>query len=335
MKVFIIGGTGLLGSIAARKLIEDGHHVTSIALPPIPKGAPIPKSMNLILNNYMAMSDDEIVSLMQDCEVFVFAAGIDERVEGKSPIYELYEKYNILPLKRLLGLAKQAGVKRSVVLGSYFSYFDRVWRDLDLYHHHPYIRSRIDQANMALSFQDEHMKVAILELPYIFGVQKGRKPVWVFLVEQIRKMRFFTFYPDGGTAMLTCEQVGEVISKVAQGDYSGNIPVGYYNLTWKQMLAIFHKEMGIDRKIISISKWIYKLALQSVKRRYKKNSIESGLDFSGLAEIMSRNAFIDPSFIKDELHVHEDNIEEAIAASVKLSLEIIEDKPDIVDMKAE
>jgi nucleoside-diphosphate-sugar epimerase len=35
MKVFMIGGTGLLGSEAAKVLIERGHEVTSVALPPL------------------------------------------------------------------------------------------------------------------------------------------------------------------------------------------------------------------------------------------------------------------------------------------------------------
>jgi len=37
MKVFLIGGTGLLGSECAKQLIAMGHEVTSLALPPIPK----------------------------------------------------------------------------------------------------------------------------------------------------------------------------------------------------------------------------------------------------------------------------------------------------------
>ena len=38
MKIFMIGGTGLLGSQGAKELIERGHHVSSIALPPLPSG---------------------------------------------------------------------------------------------------------------------------------------------------------------------------------------------------------------------------------------------------------------------------------------------------------
>ena len=38
MKVFMIGGTGLLGSEAAKVLISRGHEVTAMALPPLPEG---------------------------------------------------------------------------------------------------------------------------------------------------------------------------------------------------------------------------------------------------------------------------------------------------------
>ena len=36
MKVFMIGGTGLLGCEAARILIEKGHEFKCVALPPLP-----------------------------------------------------------------------------------------------------------------------------------------------------------------------------------------------------------------------------------------------------------------------------------------------------------
>ena len=47
MKVFMIGGTGLLGSQAAKELISRGHEVTSIALPPLPSGAVLPPEMKI------------------------------------------------------------------------------------------------------------------------------------------------------------------------------------------------------------------------------------------------------------------------------------------------
>ena len=81
MNVFMIGGTGLLGSAAAAELIARGHQVKSIALPPLPEGAPIPEEMEIVLGNYLTMSDDELREKMAGCDCFIFAAGVDERVE--------------------------------------------------------------------------------------------------------------------------------------------------------------------------------------------------------------------------------------------------------------
>lgn len=144
MKVFMIGGTGLLGSEAARVLIARGHEVTSLALPPVPEGCELPSEMKIEFGNYLEMSDEEIAGFMKGCEGFVFAAGVDERVEGPAPIYNLYKKYNIDPVKRTLRIAKEQGVKHVAVCGSYFSYFAKILPDLELTKWHPYIHSRAE-----------------------------------------------------------------------------------------------------------------------------------------------------------------------------------------------
>lgn len=187
MKICMIGGTGLLGSQGAAELISRGHEVKAIALPPLPHGAVLPPETEISYGNYLKMNDDEVKKMFEGCKGFVFAAGVDERVEGPASIYDLYKKYNIDPVKRLLKIAKECGVKHCVILGSYFSYFAKARLQMHLTEYHQYIRSRIDQEKVAMSFADDNFDVAVLELPYIFGTQPGRKPVWVFLVESIRK----------------------------------------------------------------------------------------------------------------------------------------------------
>ena len=60
MKIFMIGGTGLLGSEAAKERIVRGHEVSSLALPPLPTGAVLPPEMQLEFGNYLEMSDEEL-----------------------------------------------------------------------------------------------------------------------------------------------------------------------------------------------------------------------------------------------------------------------------------
>lgn len=337
MKVFMIGGTGLLGSAAAAEFIKRGHSVKSVALPPLPEGAPIPEEMELVFGNYLELSDAELTEMMTGCDCFVFAAGVDERVEFPAPVYDYYTKYNIDPVRRLLTVAKSVGIKNSVILGSYFSYFAKEHPEMELTKKHPYIRSRIEQEEVALSFaKDGEMYVAVLELPYIFGTQPGRKPVWVILIEQLSNMGPITMYPKGGTTMVTVRQVGEVIVGAAERNKGGNAyPVGYYNLTWDEFLRIVHKAMGQpNRKIIHIAKWMFKMYGVHMMNEYKKRNVESGINAVDLAEIMCMNTFIDKKWCVS-LGVQEDDIESAIFDSVKLSVDAFTGKQKLLEMKGE
>ena len=339
MKVFMIGGTGLLGCEAARIFIERGHEVKSVALPPLPEGAPIPEAMELEFCNIYEKTDDEIKAIMQGCDCFVFAAGIDERVEFPAPVYDAYYKYNIAPLKRILPLCKEIGMKNAVILGSYFAYAAKEWPEMELTKHHPYIRSRIDQEDVAFSFADENFDVAVLELPYIFGTQPGRKPVWVILIEQIKMMDKLpmTMYPGGGTAMLTVRQVGEVIVGAAEKSKGAKAwPISMYNQTWKEFLKIVYaaRGMGNNRKILSIPAWMMRMGLGKVKKEYAEKGIESGIDVDGLADIMARNLFIDKKY-SVELGATEDDIVAAITDSIKVSQAVYDGTAKLLEMKGE
>ncbi len=336
MKVFMVGGTGLLGSESAGELIRRGHSVSSIALPPIPTGAMLPTGMTLEFGNYLELSDDDVRRHMAGCEGFVFAAGVDERLEGPPPIYEMFRKFNIDPLERLLRLAKESGVKHVVVCGSYFAHFTSLWPELELAKHHPYIRSRVDQERMALSFADGTFDVAVLQLPYIFGTQPGRKPVWVILVEQIRGMKGRTFYPRGGTTMVTVKQVGQAVAGALERNRGGNaIPVGWYNLKWTEFLKAVHKYMGMpDRKVVTIPDWVFKLACYRIRGQQRKAGHEGGLDLVPFAKVMCAECFIDKGPI-EALGVEPDDIDRAIGDSIRLSLEVVEGKTRTVEMKGE
>ncbi len=336
MKVFMVGGTGLLGSEAARILMERGHQVTSLALPPVPEGFSVP-GMHLTLGNLLTMTDEELSAALAGCDALVYAAGVDERMPYPPPVYDVYDKYNIQPVRRLLGLAKRAKVRRAVVLGSYFSHFARLWPEKELTRHHPYIRSRIDQEDMALGFGDAGFDVSVLQLPYIFGAQPGRKPVWVFLVDIIRSMPFATFYPKGGTAMVTVRQVGQAIAGAVEKSSGAKLwPIGWHNLTWRQMFAIMHKHLGVPgRKVITVPTWMFSLAARKLMHDNKRNNIEGGLHLVRFADMMSRELFIDKSLGCEPLGVTADDIDAAIGDSMRASLNSIQAPAQVVDMRGE
>ncbi len=340
MNIFMIGGTGLLGCEAATQLIKMGHKVTSVALPPLPEGAPIPEEMDIQFGDINKKSDEEIEKMLEGNDVFIFAAGVDERVEFPAPVMDYYYKFNIAPLERIFPLCKKAGVKRAVVLGSYFAYLSKSRPDMRLTQKNPYFKSRMIQEDVCKAACDENFSCAVLELPYIFGTQPGRKPVWTILIEQIEMMDSlpFTLYPKGGTAMLTCRQVGQAIAGAAVKEGNGfeAIPISMYNMKWDKFLKIVYaaRGMGNDRKIVGVPPWMMKMGMIKVAKDYKKRGIDSGMDPFNLPDIMDLDLFINNEYTK-ALGVEEDDIEAAITDSIEVSVASYNGTVKLLEMKGE
>ncbi|MGN1124110.1 MAG: NAD-dependent epimerase/dehydratase family protein [Eubacterium sp.] len=340
MNVFMIGGTGLLGCEAATCLIKKGHKVTSVALPPLPEGAPIPEEMDIIFGDINKKTDEEIEEMLKGNDVFIFAAGVDERVEFPAPVMDYYHKFNIAPLERIFPICKKVGVKRAVVLGSYFAYLTKSRPDMRLAQRNPYFKSRMMQEEVCKNACDENFSCAVLELPYIFGTQPGRRPVWTILIEQIEMMDKlpFTMYPKGGTAMLTCRQVGQAIAGAAEREKPGfeAIPISMYNMKWDKFLSIVYgaRGMGYDRKIVGVAPWMMKMGMIKVAKDYKKRGIDSGMDPFCLPEIMDLDLFINNEYTK-ALGVEEDDIDEAIEDSIRVSVAAHNGTVQLLEMKGE
>ena len=340
MNIFMIGGTGLLGCEAATQLIKMGHKVTSVALPPLPQGAPIPEEMEIVFGDINKKSDEEIMELLNGNDVFIYAAGVDERVEFPAPVMDYYDKFNNAPLRRIFPLCKKAGVKRAVVLGSYFAYLTKSRPDMRLQQRNPYFKARMIQEDICKNAVDDNFSTCVLELPYIFGTQPGRKPVWTILIEQLKMMDKlpFTLYPKGGTAMLTCRQVGQAIAGAAVREKAGfeAIPVAMYNMKWDKFLKIVYEArgMGPNRKIVGVQPWMMKMGMIGIAKDYKKRGIDSGMDPFNLPDIMNLDLFINNQYTK-ELGVQEDDIEEAIADSIRVSQASYDGKVKLLEMKGE
>lgn len=318
--VLIIGATGLLGSEAVKIMVERGYNVRGLSLPEVPKGFVKNEKLELVFANYLTISDRELDAVFKNIDYFIFAAGIDERIKVKPPALATFVQYNNDPLARFLKAAQKHNVKHAVILGSYFTYFARSRPHLQLTKHHPYIASRAQQAALALSYKTKTMSVSVLELPYIFGTQPGRKPVWVFLVEMIKQMRPYTFFSKGGTAMITAKQVGAAIVNALDQNVSQTYPLATANMTWKELFQVFHEELGTaKKKIVILPNFIFKIALRNMARKEKRSGYEGGLNLAKFAPMQCSNQFIGRELGADLLNVPHDDIVAAIKASVRQS----------------
>ena len=148
----------------------------------------------------------------------------------------------------------------------------------------------------------------------------------------------YLLYPKGGTAMLTCRQVGQAIAGAAVREKAGfeAIPVAMYNMKWDKFLKIVYEArgMGPDRKIVGVQPWMMKLGMIGIAKDYKKRGIESGMDPFNLPDIMNLDLFINNQYTK-ELGVQEDDIEAAITDSIRVSQASYDGKVKLLEMKGE
>ncbi|HKM30279.1 MAG TPA: nucleoside-diphosphate sugar epimerase, partial [Bacilli bacterium] len=88
-------------------------------------------------------------------------------------------------------------------------------------------------------------------------------------------------------------------------------------------------------KIVTVPKFLYRMMMKKIMKEQIENNIEGGLNMVKFTDIQCSNLFIDKSLGCDFLGVTEDDIKAAIKQSVKLCMEIIENKKEVIDMKEE
>jgi dihydroflavonol-4-reductase len=321
-RVVVIGGTGFLGYRAVKEFIYRRHGVTVIALPPLPEELSFPKDVNIFLANIDELDDGSIINILKGHDAIVFAAGADDRVIPKAPAYEFFYQANVRSCKRIISLARQSGIKRGVILSSYFLYFDRVWPDEKLSEYHPYIRSRKEQAQQSMDAAMPDLQLMILELPYIFGSTPGRTPLWKPLIKYINSP-YPLFYMKGGTNMIAVEHVGQAIAGAIETGRGGeSYTIGDENLTWVEFIEKILNILGKKKKIIILPTFMVRLMLRIVKLRHKFRGEESGLDPVKFTAIQTRNTFFDPSPAVQELGYGRGNLQKAFEDTVKACLQV-------------
>jgi len=324
MRVFMIGGTGFLGWHTLRELVARGHEVSTLALPPLPAPGIMPEGAEVRLGNAFTMGDAELLGLMEGCGGFMYAAGLDDRVILPKPAYPRFREANVDQCLKLLGLARKAGARRAVVCGSYFTYFDREWPELRLAERHCYIRSRKEQREAVLAESRDGLDAMVLELPYIFGTMPGRKPLWTFLLDILKNEFGATvFYPKrrGGTAMVTVAQVAKAAAGALERGRGGqSYPIGGENMAWADFIPLLLEAMGERKRVVHLPKFLYELGNLRRERDLAAQGKEGGLDLVRLADIMYREAYLDPRPVMEELGYGPDDVRATIRETVAACL---------------
>jgi nucleoside-diphosphate-sugar epimerase len=314
MRVFIVGITGFLGYHAAHELLRRGHRVSGVALPPLPQGAAFPPEVQLGFGNLMNMPDEQVLAHLQGQEGVVFAAGADDRYLPKAPAAAYFQAGNVQAPVRLARLARQAGVKRMVVIGSYFAHFARQWPAMRLGQVHPYIRSRLDQEEQTIAAGGNELAVMVLELPYIFGAMPGRTPMWASVVRYARS-HWPLFFMRGGSNMVAVQHVAEAVAGALERGHPGECYlVGDENVSWAAWLQ---RLAGRPRRVIILPHWVFGLALWGEHIARSLRGREGGLDLRALIHLQTAEAYFDPEPSRQALGYGRGGLQEAFDETVR------------------
>ena len=316
--VFILGGTGLLGYHTVRELLDRGYTVSTIALPPMPTEELLPKEVECTLGNINELTDEEISKLLQGKDAFIYAAGADERMLPEAPATRFYYKENVLLTQRLARIAREAGVKKFVIYGSYFAHFAEQWPDLQLATKQAYPRTRLLQEEIAILEGEGAMDVMSLRLPYIFGTMPGRKPLWQMFLPQIQGKDFVPVL-GGGTAMVTVKQVAEAtVGAIEHGVHGGKYAISDTNMKHEEFFRIIADVLGQKDTVIQV------VPLETMKPEYAKvdahvaaEGKEHGIHIAMTAEVQNRDAYIDPEDTMPLLHYNKDDVRASIRETIQ------------------
>ncbi len=321
MNTFVVGSTGFLGYFAVQELLARRHSVRSISLHPASSELNFPSSVELVLGDLNATSDDTLREMLQGMDGLIFAAGLDDRVVPTAPAYPKFYEANVAATRRLIRLGKEAGIKKAVVFSSYFVACHRRWPELRLPERHPYIRSRVEQIREALEEAGSDMAVSFLMLPYIFGSLPGKTPLWKPLIGYLNSISPWAFYPAGGSAMVSADEVGRAAVRALEVGRSGEEwPIASDNLTWVEFLGRIGKILGKPKRVITLPNWLLKPAMAAVELGYHLRGKESGLSMVPFVELQTRNAFLDTDYSREQLGYGKGDLDKALEDTVRACL---------------
>lgn len=315
--MLVIGGNGFLGYHIA-KLLEDKSVNIGILIRPDDqmqvKYTHNPRIHRIDLTD---ATIEELKKILKDYDMVVFAAGIDDRFTPPKPALDFFRKNNVETTRKVLTAAAFVGVKRMVVLGSYFAYFARKWPEkrMDL---HPYVKSRLEQEELADSPEAGGVRVVTLELPYIFGTMTGKTPLWKPLVKYIAKSRV-VYYPSGGTTMIAVDDV----AKAVYGALTVDTPrktyvIGGKNIGWTDFIKLISKYSGQeDKRVVTLPNWLVKFGAWILSLKHLIQGRESGLKVVPFIDIQTAKTYVDETDAQKDLKYSPGDLYKAIEVTVK------------------
>lgn len=287
MRVLVVGGSGLIGAHVREALAERGHGVTTVARTERP-------GVDHVLDLGSA-SVDQLRLVLAGHDGVVFAARTDEQRPLRRPIYPAFRADLVEPVVRLFTAARAEGLTRGVIMGSYYTYFDRLRPQWRLAERHTYVRCRVEQAAEGRAAAGADLPVAVIELPFVFGRAGDRLPNWAGPLDRWARSRLPLAVPVGGTAGVAARSVAEVAADALEKGRDDDIPVADENVTWREMLTRIAVAVGRGRPVRRLPAGVVRASLRLGGALQALGRKESGVNPAHFADAVLADLFIEPT----------------------------------------
>lgn len=249
MKILVIGGTGLVGGHAALYLKDNGHEVTIAGRKPAGADSALAE-LEQLQGDYVAGTFSQ--ADLARFDTLVFAAGNDIRhVPQDGDIDAHWQRANVEAIPRLFELARSAGIKQAVLVGSFYPQVAP-----ELIDSAPYVRSRhlADEGVRALATSD--FKVCSINAPFVVGAVPGLKVDMFEAYTRYAEGQFAPlpfFGPAGGSNFISTRSLSQaILGALLRGESGKAYLVGDENLSYAQYFESFLRAVGNDAPVPSL-----------------------------------------------------------------------------------
>lgn len=323
----VLGGTGLLGSHTITELLKHGYDVTAVSLPGSDNGT-LPAEVEAVWENLCDLPDEQVLDLFSGKHAVFYAIGADERTVPAIPAAHFFYEANVVGTQRIARLARQAGVKKFVLYGSYTAEMGERWTDFP-YGRDPYPRTRLAQEEIACLEGEGAMDVMTLRLPYIFGLVGGQRPLWQFVIDTVTHVKPIVGVLGGTTSAVTARQVGQAaVGAMERGEHGGKYAINAYDLSYLELNRLACEAIGRDPEDVKV------VPLQAVLPAYaardeecRAKGVEHGVPVVHTAEFQNRHAVNDPAQTMDLLGIEQEDVVAAIVESFRWCVEHPVERP--------
>lgn len=315
-KIFILGGANLFAKTTIKYALDSGYHVKAVDLIK-PSDFHDMENLDFILEDFFALTDDQAVRLMSDCDSFIYAGGVDDLTVPRKPAGKFFYERNVLPTGRVARLAKKAGIRNFLILGDYKSELaeeNEVLRK-NSYHKEAYIRTRLMQEAIAFYEGEPLMNVSVLRPGVIIG--RANKSLIEALVDLAKANKKIPV-TDGRIPIISAEALAEAaIYALELESDKKTYTVATGSISYRE---IFEKILGQMKK--KEGKELVNKTFDDLYKAYEKDmklTQKKGLEH-GISQInMLRTMTMDTS-LKSDFDLKDDGIGEKIDEMIGLYL---------------